>query len=168
MRIKKGEECILLCSSFFFFSLFKRMGTCEALLGGCPCPPAQQARNSGDESGWHRVLPPLSLTVAAEWTCCCRPAEHSLSMSCGSGHALANRLVLGSLSIARVHITPCLLTHWMATQTTNPVASMLPQQHPFLPPPSPWFVYWNTFSVSFLWCLSHVNLNVEYLMRFLI
>lgn len=109
------------------------MGTCEALLGGCPRPPAQQVRNSRDESGWHRVLPPLSLTVAAEWTCCCRPAEHSLYMSCGSGHALANRLVLGSLSIAHVHITPCLLTHWMATQTTNPVSQHAPPAVPIPP-----------------------------------
>lgn len=40
-------------------------------------------------------------------------------------------------------------------------------QHPLPPPPPPpWFAYWDTFSMSLSWCLAHVNLNVDYLMRF--
>lgn len=127
--------CALLC---FFFYFFQENGTYEAPCGGCPCPPGQQYRTSREESRLaHKefcLLSPgckaLPLGMATGWACRCRPAVHSLSVSCD----MAAPCLLVHLSIAHVHITPCLIIHWSgSTYTTDPVIQHVPLAVPHPP-----------------------------------
>lgn len=86
----------------FLSFFFRENGTCEAPYGGCPCPPGQQQGLPRKRVDWPtKSLASLARVqgsgpgMATGWTCCCRPAVHSLSVL-WHGSALSSRLVFGS------------------------------------------------------------------------